>query len=124
MSYNGTTFSGDPFSKSSPSFSMTRTQAGDDCVGWVGTYGGFPSPNYWIASAALFRISGIFYFYYFASEAEYEPNITSDNPPSFIDNFADSSSATILGGSISSLGFCSIPVSFGTHISNVTIAFT
>ena len=123
MSYNGTS-SGTPFSKSSPSFSMTRNQAGDDCIGWLGTYGGFPSPDYWYASATLFRISGIFYFSYFASEAEYEPNISSSNPPYYVDNFADSSSATILGGSILSIGFCSIPASFGPHISNITISFT
>jgi hypothetical protein len=125
MSYNGTSIWSGPFSKSSPPFSMTRTQTGDDCVVWEGTYGGGPpSPDYWFASAYLFRISGIFYFYYWASEAEYEPIISSANPPSYVDNFADSSSATILGGSISSFGFCSIPVSFGPHISNVTIAFT
>jgi len=121
MSYNGTTSSG-PFSKSSPSFSMTRTQNGDDCVGWWGTYGS--GMNYWTASAALFRISGIFYFSYWASDIEYEPVISSANPPSYVDNFADSSSATILGGSISSFGFCSIPASFGPHIVNITIAFT
>jgi len=123
MSYNGTAFSG-PFSKSSPSFSMTRNQAGDDCIGWLGTYGGFPSPDYWFASAALFRISGVFYFSYYASEAEYEPNISSANPPYYVDNFADSSSATILGNSVFSIGFCSIPASFGPHMENITISFT
>ena len=123
MSYNGT-FNGTPFSKSSPSFSMTRNQTGDDCIGWLGTYGGFPSPDYWYASATLVRISGIFYFSYFASEAEYEPNIASFDPPSYVDNFADSSSATILGRSILSIGFCSIPASFGPHMENITISFT
>jgi hypothetical protein len=128
MSYNGRKFSNNPssvpFSKSSPPFPMTRNQVGDDCVEWQGTYGGGSSPDYWSAGAFLFRISGIFYFSYHAGEAEYEPNIWSDNPPSYINNFADSSSATILGGSISSFGFCSIPVIFGPHISNVTISFT
>jgi len=122
MSYNGTTFSGDPFSKSSPSFPMTRTQNGDDCVAWQGDYGG--SPDFWYASAALFRISGVFYFSYLANEIEYEPNISSADPPYYVDNFADSSSATVLGNSVFSIGFCSIPVSFGPHIVNIAITFT
>jgi len=124
MSYNGTAFSM-PISKSSPPFSMTRTQTGDDCVSWWGNYGGFPSPDYWIAFATLFRVRGIFYFYYYAGEAEYEPNIQSNPlPPYYVDNFADSSSAKVLGNSVFSLGFCSVPASFGPHISNVTIKFT
>lgn len=125
MSYDGTkAFSGDPLSKSSPSFSMTRNQSGDDCIKWFGSYGGLPSPDYWYAEAFCFRISGIFYFSYLASEAEYEPNIWSADLPYSVDNFADSSSATILGGSILSIGFCSIPASFGPHIENITISFT
>jgi hypothetical protein len=123
MSYNGTTFSGVPFSKSSPSFAMTRTQNGDDCIAWQGDYAGL-YPTFWYASAALFRISGIFYFSYLANETEYEPNISSADPPFYVDNFADSSSATLLGNSVFSIGFCSIPAFFGPHISNVTIAFT
>ena len=121
MSYNGTAFSV-PFSKSSPSFSMTRTQNGDDCVAWQGFY--MDWPDHWYASAALFRISGIFYFSYLANEVEYEPNISSANPPYYVDNFADSSSATVLGNSVFSIGFCSIPASFGPHISDITISFT
>ena len=122
MSYNGT-FNGTPFSKSSPSFSMTRTQNGDDCITWQGDYMGL-YPNFWYASAALFRISGVFYFWYLANEIEHEPNISSADPPFYVDNFADSSSAKVLGNSVFSIGFCSIPAAFGPHISNFTIAFS
>jgi hypothetical protein len=125
MSFNGTEPGnpGGPFSISSPSFSIYRLQDGDDCIRWSGSSPGL-GMEYWEVSAALFRVNGIFYFSYTATEWIYEAIISSANPPYYVDNFADSSSATILGGSILSIGFCSIPASFGPHIGNITISFT
>jgi hypothetical protein len=113
-----------PFSKSSPPFSIYRLQDGDDCIRWQGTRGGYPSLEYWDVKAALFRINGIFYFSYTATEWSYEAIISSADPPYYVDNFADSSSATILGESILSIGFSSVPAFFDLHIENITISFT
>jgi hypothetical protein len=126
MSFNGTEPGnpGGPFSKSSPPFSIDRLQYGDDCIRWLGTRVGYPSLDYWDVSAALFRINGIFYFSYTATEWVYEAIISSADPPYYVDNFADSSSATILGESILSIGFSSVPAFFDLHIENITISFT